>query len=104
MTKAEQLLQRVDELFGFGTSNKDEYSPNENSLHRATHSLVHQAAIKRAGEHAGKFRLALQNKGLSKSYVNSLVSKTKSDAYNKHYRNLYTSTKREVEKEMHRDY
>ena len=97
MNKAQQLIGALDEFMGF-----ERISPFDAAVHKATHSLVHNDAMKTAEEHAEKFRLAMQDKGLAKSYVNGMASKIKRDAYNKHYRKAYTSTKREVRDEMSR--
>ena len=97
MSKAQQLIGALDEFMGF-----ERISPFDAAVHKATHSLVHNDAMKAAEEHAKKFTLAMQDKGLSSSYINGIASKVKKDAYNKHYRKAYTSTKREVRDEMSR--
>jgi hypothetical protein len=93
MSKARSFIDHIDEIFGFHSA-----SPLDASLHRATHSLVHKDAKEKAAAHAEKFRTTLQDKGLSKSHIKAIVSRVKSDAYRKHYRNTYTNTRRALEK------
>ena len=95
MSKAQQLLTRLDEFMG-----TQQIAPSTQAIHKATHSLVHADAQRAAKEHAERFKTTLQNKGLSKSYVDSIGSRIEQSAYDKHYKRAYTGTKREVSKAM----
>ena len=91
MSKAIQLL----EFMGFIT-----HEPSDQEVHKVTHHLVHSDATRHAREHAEKFRVNLQDKGLKKNYVTRIVTHAEKDAYQKHYRKAYTGVRREVHNQM----